>query len=113
VNCFYNVLRFAPPDGDAIAIGVLVYDPAADQLFMRFRSDWKRIYEEDVEILHLLAEDLTAKIQELGALQMLEHLEDTLSNAILISERHELPPGADAKRELETLYASLVDARPT
>ena len=46
--------------------------------------------------------------EELGPLRLLEHLEDTLSNVILISERTHLAPGVDPRTELDRLYESIV-----
>jgi Protein of unknown function (DUF3037) len=102
----YNILRFAMPNGEVFPIGVLIYDPAADRLHVRIRQGWKSLPEEQGEILNSLADDLKRKVDQLGALQVIEWLEDRLSNALQISERHELA-SADPESELDKLYASV------
>jgi hypothetical protein len=102
----YNILRFALPNGEVFPIGVLIYDPAADRLHVRIRPGWESLPEEQGEILNSLADDLKSKVNQLGALQVIEWLEDRLSNAIQISERHELA-SADPESELDKLYASV------
>jgi hypothetical protein len=83
-----------------------MYDPVADRLHMRIRSGWDTLPEEQGEILDSLADDLRNKVDRLGALQVIEWLEDRLSNTILISERHELA-SADPESELDKLFASV------
>ncbi|HEY6347525.1 MAG TPA: DUF3037 domain-containing protein [Bryobacteraceae bacterium] len=102
----YNILRFALPNGEVFPIGVLIYDPAADRLHVRIRPGWKSLPEEQGEILNSLADDLKRKVDQLGALQVIQWLEDRLSNALQISERHELA-SADPESELDKLYASV------
>ena len=76
---------------------------------MRFRSKWEEIDQEHIEILRLLADDLTNKASELGPLQMLEHLEETLSNVLLISDRQPLVSGKDPRKELDDLYTCQIE----
>jgi SOS-response transcriptional repressor LexA len=84
----YSVLQLALPGRPAIGFGILLYDPATDSLYHRFRDDIHELADpEDAEVLDLLEEDLTARLRELGGRQVLEWLEDSLSNALRMTDR--------------------------
>jgi hypothetical protein len=107
---FYSVLQLAPLRRDVIPIGVLIYDPAQNRLLTRFRTDWSEIDEENIEVLQQLADDLRDKSAEMGPLKLLAHLEDTLSNIILISERQDFPADSDPEVEIDRLFARHVES---
>jgi len=91
-------------------IGVLLHEPDTDVLHLRLRRDWDDIAdEEDAEVLRALAEDLDRKAREMGASALLRLLEDTLSNAIRLSERREVM-AAGPERALARLYRENVPA---
>lgn len=84
----YSVLELALPGRRGEPAGVLLLDPASGRLEARLRRDWDQIAApEDAEVLEHLEEDLARKIAEVGAEPVLRLLEDTLSNALRISDR--------------------------
>jgi SOS-response transcriptional repressor LexA len=102
--------------------GILLEDPANDRLYVRLRRDWDRIApEEEVEVLEALEDGLRSLAAELGAARVFDHLEDTLSNTLRVSDRREtmVPKGAAAReqsveqgfeRALDRLYRQHVAA---
>ena len=98
------LIEAALPGRGVEPIGVLLHDAAADSLHLRLRRDWDAMAdEEDAEVLRALAEDLDRKARELGASTLLGMLEDTLSNAIRLSDRREVL-AADPDRAAARLY---------
>ena len=96
----------------SIPAGVLLYDPHSNGLHVRLRRDWEWIApEEDAEVLSALAGDLENKAAELGAAQLLQNLEESLSNAVRISEPREIIV-EDYPRALARHYRDSVDASP-
>lgn len=91
-----------PGDGPANA-GVLIEDPATDRLYVRLRRDWDQIAPEEAEVLSALESDLSAKSAEMGAARLLEHLEDTLSNSVRMTDRRNVMV-EDFERALARLY---------
>jgi hypothetical protein len=108
-KCFCNVLRFAPPGGDPVVIGVFLYDSATERLHMRFRRHWNGMEKDHVEVLAALADDLASQAGRVHPLELQKQLEDTLSNAVLISERRYLGPIADPATEVDRLYATFAE----
>ena len=67
---------------------VLVLDEAADRLHFRFRTDLNGIADPlDREVIQGLPGMIESMAAEMGALGLLQFLEDTASNAIRVSER--------------------------
>ncbi len=84
----YSVVQLALPGRPAIAFGILLYDPATDSLHHRFREDVHELAgPEDTEVLELLGEDLSERVREIGGRQVLEFLEDRLSNTLRMTDR--------------------------
>lgn len=76
--------RAAPP----VNAGILLLDPAADRLHLRFRRDWQELVDEDnLEVVEALADDLAAKSRELGADALLQYLESCAGHTVRISDR--------------------------
>jgi SOS-response transcriptional repressor LexA len=104
----YSVVELALPGRRPIPFGILLYDPAGDRLYHRFRDEMGDLADpEDAEVLALVSEDLTARIREQGGRQVLEWLEESLSNVLRISDRR---PAAvrDFPFALERLYRDRV-----
>lgn len=78
-------------------IGVLLYQSAVPRLSIRCLDEYPFISDiEDAEILAALANDLILKAAALQIpLQLIEQMEDTLSNTLLISPRLRLPAHSD------------------
>lgn len=106
----YLLLEAELPGKPAVTIGVLLHDPASGRLGVRLRRDWDRIAgEDDEEVLALLAEDLERKIGEEPAADLLSRFEDSLSNAIRISQRQTVMMGT-FDSTLRVLYQRHVPA---
>jgi len=87
----YALLQLAPPGGVVHDVGVLLLDPGTDRLHVRLRSHWEDIAgEADAEVFAQLQDDFEAKAGEMGGERLLRHLEDSLSNVVLISARQEV-----------------------
>jgi SOS-response transcriptional repressor LexA len=83
-------------------IGVLLVDPATDRGWVRFRREFSDL-TDDTEVLDALEDDLRARLAESGAEALLASLEDSLSNAVRIGERHAVEVDAFT-RVVERLY---------
>ena len=105
-----SVLEIALPGREPEPAGIILHDPETGRLGLRMRRDWRRIAPaEDAEVFELLEDDLRAKAAEMGAEAFLARLEDTLSNALRISERESVLLG-DFDRALNRLYNERVPA---
>jgi len=89
--------------------GVLLEDPATDRLWVRLRRDWDEFAPEEAEVLSAIEYDLTAKAREMGATELLRYLEDTLSNAVQVTDRREVLV-EDFERALARLYREHVQS---
>jgi len=98
----YSVLSVSLPTWEGAA-GVILEDPAADRLYVRLRRDWDQVAPDETEVVSAIERDLSAKAAEMGGAALLSLLEDTLSNAVTISERRETIV-ADFDRALARLY---------
>src|SRR5271154_7048790 len=99
----YLIIALEVPGADRVNAGVLLEDPATDRLWVRLRRDWEEFAPDEAEVLAAIEFDLRAKAQELGAKELLQYLEDTLSNVLLLTDRREVPVD-DFERALGRLY---------
>ncbi len=108
----FAVVQIALPGRGLENAGVLLEEAASDRLHLRFRRDWETIAEgdEDREVLELLAADLELKAREMGARELLRHLEQDLSNTIRITDP-EAVLVEDYGRALNRLYRQHVQAK--
>lgn len=102
-----SILQLEMPGDSPVHAGVLLEDPATDRLYLRLRRDWDVIAPQEVDVLSALEMDLAAKAQELGAAQVLDDLQDTLSNTLTISLAREVIV-EDFARAVPRLYRELV-----
>ena len=102
----FSILELAHPGEPSLAIGVLLYDGAREELAFQLREDYRElnITEEDEEYLEALPADFARQIRERGGRDFLAELEGSLSNFIRVSDRE--PAGAAS---LESLYERHVD----
>jgi len=105
----YSILQVDLPGGEPVNAGVLLEDSAENRLWIRMRRDWDAIAPEEAEVLAELESDLAAKSEELGARRVMEHLEDTLSNTVRVSDSKEIVIG-DFDRALARLYRQHVQS---
>jgi SOS-response transcriptional repressor LexA len=104
----YSVIQLVLPERRPVNFGVLLYDPATGELHYRFRDDLEDLAgPEDAEVLSLLSEDLSVRLREMGGRQVLEWLEDSLSNVLRIADRRPVAV-RDFRFALERLYRDQV-----
>ncbi|HML17737.1 MAG TPA: S24 family peptidase [Bryobacteraceae bacterium] len=89
--------------------GILLEDPASDRLYVRLRRDWNEIAPQEAEVFSAIENDLAARSAEVGAARLMDHLEATLSNALLVTDRREVMV-EDFDRALSRLYREHVRA---
>ncbi len=104
----YSILMVDLP-GEVVNAGVLLEDPAANRLYIRMRRDWDLIASDEAEVLAEIGADLAAKSVGMGADRLLEHLEDTLSNALRVTDRRDVTV-EDFPRALGRLYREHVQS---
>ena len=75
-----------PGDVEPAPLGVLLLDPVADQLFIRFRDDLGQVVrnDDDREILAEYPAMLADWGSQLGGKGLLDQLQDKLSNVVRI-----------------------------
>jgi len=105
----YSLLTVELPGQDPVTAGVLLEDAATDGVHIRLRRDWQRISPDEAEVLSLMEDDLRARATELGATNFFAQMEDTLSNAIRVSDRREAMV-EDFPRALGRLYRQYVQS---
>jgi len=99
----FSILELDFPGRGPVHAGILLEDPSENRLWIRLRRDWDAIAPEEAEVLGELALDLQAKAAEMGARRLMEHLEETLSNTLRLSEARETVVW-DFDRALARLY---------
>jgi SOS-response transcriptional repressor LexA len=108
-NARYMILSLELPGAGRMNAGVLLEDPATDRLWVRLRRDWDEFAPDEAEVLSAIEYDLASKAREMGATQLLRYLEDTLSNAVQVTGRREIPV-EDFERALGRLYRQHVQS---
>ncbi|MGA3186345.1 MAG: S24 family peptidase [Bryobacteraceae bacterium] len=108
-NARYMILTLEVPGAGRSNAGVLLEDPSTDRLWVRLRRDWEDLAPEEAEVLAAIEYDLASKAGEMGAAQLLRYLEDTLSNTLRVTGRHEILID-DFERALARLYREHVQA---
>src|SRR5579872_1116652 len=106
----YLIVELALPGVPQRNIGVLLRDAKTGQVYPKIREDWDEIEDpEEAEWLEALDQDFKSKIQEMGGDGFLRHLEDSLSNALRLSERTAVVVD-NFERTLARLYEEHVEA---
>jgi phage repressor protein C with HTH and peptisase S24 domain len=106
----FSVLSCELPFRSQQAIGVLLLDPTANNLYVRLRRDWQTVAdEEDAEVLTELEHDLSLQAQSEGGEAVLRNLEASASLALRISDREAISV-QDFERTLSELYRQHVPA---
>lgn len=100
----YSILAVNWPGAPAENAGVLLVDPETGQARVRLRRDWAKVVdEEDLDFFEPLQDDLNAKLKEMGAEELLHHLEESLSGVLRISDREAVAVD-DFDQTLNRLY---------
>ena len=111
----FTVVQADLPGKGLVNIGVLLQDPASDQLFLRFRRDWESLVEEslvdddELDVFPELADDLSRKANEMGSEHLLKYLESTLSGALRVTDREPVVV-EDFPRAVDRLYRQHVES---
>ena len=100
----YVLLDAVLPQRSPQTIGALLLDPESDRLWIRLRQSYDELADpEDAEVLEALEGEIRARAAELGAEAYVASLEDSLSNALRVSERHAVPVDSFT-RVLDRIY---------
>jgi SOS-response transcriptional repressor LexA len=84
----FSVVQADLPGRGLVNLGVLLQDPDADRLLLRFRRDWESLVDpEETKVFSALAADLTQKSIEMGPERLFGYLESTLSGTLRITDR--------------------------
>lgn len=105
----YLLLELVRPGEEPRNIGVLLRDIATGQVYPKIREHFEDIEDpEEAELLAALRADFDLKIKEMDGDEFLRSLEDSLSNALRISQRVVVTVD-DFSRTLESLYEEHVE----
>ena len=105
----YLLLELVRPGEAPRNIGVLLRDIATGQVYPKIREHFEDIEDpEEAELLAALGADFDLKIKEMDGDEFLRSLEDSLSNALRISQRVVVTVD-DFSRTLESLYEEHVE----
>ena len=108
----FVLLELALPGKAVELCGILLLDPANDELRIRLRRDWSEVAdEENAEVLELLADDLRIKAGEMGGEGLVRYLESDQSNVLRISDRETIEIRGSADLTLTNLYRTHVRPR--
>lgn len=108
----FAVLRLAPPGAPEVPFGILLFDPETERLDWKLREDFDDLplSDEDAEYVSCLDGDFRARVEEMGGLEFLRSLDDTLSGFVRVSDR-EAVSGRSMPALLDRLFEAHVDSR--
>lgn len=105
----YVLLETALPGYPLHKIGVLLIDPERNRCWVRMRQRYDALADpEDAEVLEALEDDMRERSAAMGAEQYLQWLEDSLSNAVRVSDRQSVAVDSFT-RVLDRLYSEQVE----
>ena len=100
------------PGGEEFNIGVLLEDPASNQLHLKLRRDWDAVAPDDYyDYLAALEADFRGKAGEMGAHEFLGLLTSQLSNFLRITDPQAVISGK-FPRTLALLYERHIHPKP-
>jgi hypothetical protein len=104
----FSILHFAKPGERLLPVGILLLDTTSGELLIQCRNDWDKFSSgDDLEVLRALSDGLIQLSKELGAVRLLNVLEETFSNSIRITDRQSIA-STDIDATLKTLYSTYV-----
>jgi phage repressor protein C with HTH and peptisase S24 domain len=107
----FALLQVVLPGEQPRNAGVFLLNPTSGELYTRVRAEWQDVGDaDDRELLELLDLDIRLKAKEIGGVEFLRSLEDTLSNTLRITPREQVQVTGFAET-LNSLYAEHVEAR--
>jgi hypothetical protein len=83
---------------------VLLFDPRADRLHVRSREDFDGLDSDDAAVLTALLDQMASEAHTKSGSSILREFEDSLSNAIRITERTSIPV-----HDVDTTLGELAD----
>lgn len=83
----YLLVDFARPGAPPETIGVILRDPEADRVWVRFRRDWDAVDPDEADVLAELEEDIDRAARQMGSGEFFAWLETALSNDLRTSDR--------------------------
>jgi SOS-response transcriptional repressor LexA len=105
----YAVLEATLPGREPRNIGVVLIDSTTGRGWLKMRGAYDSVADPaDAEVLLALEDDLRGQMDEQGAEALLDRMEDSLSNAIRISDRREVT-AESFTRTVSQLYAEHVE----
>jgi SOS-response transcriptional repressor LexA len=108
----WSLLEVARPASRPVPFGILLADRETDALTLRLRdlACFEELEETEFDFLEALAGDLRQKGSEMGAIGLVESLEDSLSGFLRIGERTSVSYSGDAEATVDRLFDEHVDA---
>ena len=100
----YAVIEIAVPGTTSESAGVLLVDAKTGKGYIRFRRDLADLSEDDADVLEALADDLSAKCEEMSGAELLTWLQENASNFVRISDPEEVMVDT-FERTLQRLYS--------
>jgi hypothetical protein len=105
------LLSYREPEAGVWPIGIVLYVPATDELFVRLREDFPFVRGEDREILTGTSASIIAIADDHGKRAAFNWISDTLSNAIFAEGPYTVST-QDPRQTLAALFEAKVDASP-
>jgi hypothetical protein len=110
----WSLLEIAQPGRRPLPYGILLADRETGEMELRLRDlscfeDVDALEEQELDILGALDHDLRSKALEMGGLQLLDWLEDSLSGFFRISDRTTVFY-SDARATVDRLFDEHVDS---
>jgi len=109
VRAEFCLLHYCAPGKAERTIGVLLLDPARDELWFRLRKNWDGFPEEDFPILDNMLEFFVGLIETKGGRGTIDWLTDTCSNVIQVTDPQELAV-IDFQASLDELFLAHVNS---
>jgi SOS-response transcriptional repressor LexA len=106
----FSVIDVALPGRAPESAGIVVRDPSSGDFRVKFRRDWDAFAGEEAEVLELLAEDFTSKLNERNGGDWLAFCEEHFSHTIRVTDRQQVL-SADLDRTADRLYKQYVRPR--
>jgi hypothetical protein len=108
----WSLLEVARPGRRPVPFGILLIDAETDRATHRFcePDSFDDLDETDAEYVAQLHDDLCGKVLEMGGARLLDHLEDSLSHFLRISDRTAMAYHGDAQAAADRLFDEHVDA---
>lgn len=101
----------AQPGRGPVPYGILLADEETGDLTLKLRdpSCLEELEEQELDILHALADDLRQKGRDMGGLRLLDWLEEDLSHFFRVSDRSSIAYAGDARTTVDRLFDQFVE----